>query len=204
MVSKIMATTVLASSLMMCAEQGKTNVEVGDVVSLVQSHADDPTFFKKISFNLELKAAPDVKFETWRGLAHSFVDVALLAEHDKENNLKWLDMLGYPLKNIIMLSGDVSGIHGDVGIKFGADCVSLYGLVERNNESNSEAWQQIIGIWVDVVNRIANGHQEDEWVKGMGDMLVSALKSSKDGVKIAVQWRLEDVEGSHYEVGYTS
>jgi len=204
MVSKVMAATVFASSLMMLADDNKKDVSIHDVVSLVQSHADDPRFFKKIVYSLELKSAPNVNFEAWRALAHSFVDVALMAQHDTENKLKWLDMLGYPLKDIILLSGDAVGIHGDAGIQFGADCLSLKGFVECNDQSNLEAWKQIIGIWVDVVNRVANGQNEVEWSKGMGEMIVNALQASKDGVKTSIQWRLEDAEGSHYEIGYTS
>lgn len=203
MVSKIIASAVAISSLTICALQNEPSLH--DIATFVQGHRDDPTFFKKISYSLELKSNPDVNFEKWRSIVHSFVDLSLMAQHDTENNLAWLDLLGYPFKDVIALSGDKTGIHGDLNIGFGSDSLSLNGTVERAEQSDHESWKQIVTIWADVVNYAANSAKENyELTKGMGELLRTVLQSSKDCISVVIKWRIEDAQGNHYEIGYTN
>jgi len=123
-----------------------------------------------------------------------------------ENNGKWLNLLGYPFKDIILLSGDRTGIRGDLKIGFTPDSVTLTGNFERTEESIAETWKQVVQIWCDVADRAACKieNEDYEWSKGVGETLITALQAAIDGISMNIRLHFEDVHGDHYEVGYST
>ncbi len=207
MVSKIIATSFAISSLMIFAEQADQSFTTArDFASYVQAHVDDPLFFKKINYSLEVKAIAQFNFEKWRSLVHSFVDLLLLANRDIANNGKWVGLLGYPFKDLIDLSGEKTGIHGDLNMDFAADSFTLSGIFERTDQSAAETWKQVVRIWSDVADRAAQTIEKGdyEWNKGVGEIIVTALKSSSDGIKSVIRLNFEETNGNNVIAEYSS
>jgi hypothetical protein len=133
------------------------------IVDFLHEHRYDSSLCNMVTLQLDVSKTPQTSDYDWRKINGIFITLLNRMEQAQNSgDMQWLDLLGYPIKELILNSAKERGIPGQLDGSLG-NTLTLTLKIERTKLGNNVDWQNIMNIVNDYVDQLHTATKENQF-----------------------------------------
>lgn len=129
------------------------------IVDFLHEHRRDPTWCNSITLQFDVAKTTQTSALDWRKVSGIFITLFNKMDQSQSSNMQWLDLLGSPIKEIILNSGKEKGIPGKLDGSRG-DVLSLKLRIDRAEICTHDDWLAMIQIILEYIHQLYTAVKE--------------------------------------------
>lgn len=166
------------------------------IVDFLHEHRHDPTWCKMVSLKLEIAKINQTTPRDWRMISGIFITIINQTDQAKtSDDIRWLDLLGSPFKDLVLNSGIAKGIPGKLNGTLG-DKISLELKLERESSCSTIDWLTVMNIINAYIQQLQEAAKTESFLaccKNLGAPLKTVLETPNIDKLLSITF--DDKEG---------